>query len=110
MLTLRKVDYEDKDYDGCGNTAIAVLEIDSISIPLCTECFERLNEDINTYNNTIFCHKCSEFIMSPHGWHYGGSCKQKALQDGKVITERDAGYNYCVDCLDTCNNSISKEF
>ena len=109
MLLLRKADYEDKDYDSCGNTVIAVLEIDSISIPLCAECFKRLNEDIATYNSTIFCHKCSEFIMNKCGWRYGGSCKRKAARDNKIITEYNAGYDYWVDCLDTCDNPTPKE-
>lgn len=109
MLTLRKRDWEDKEYDSCGNTAVAVLEIDSITIPVCLECLNELNEQLNDYNNTIFCYKCSEFVMSKDGWRYGGSCKKKAAAYGKTITVKNAGYDCCVDCLDTCKDASPLE-
>lgn len=105
MLTFRKRDWDDKKYDGCGNTAIAVLEIDNITIPLCAECVDDLTEQLNEYNNTTFCYKCSEFVMSRDGWHYGGSCKRKAALCGELITSKKAGYICCVDCLDTCKDA-----
>ena len=106
MLTFRKRDWDDKDYDGCGNTAIAVLEIDNITIPLCAECVDDLTEQLNEYNNIIFCHKCSEFVMNRWGeWRHGGSCKKKAAQQGITLTENLVGYNCFVDCLDTCKDA-----
>ena len=41
--------------------------------------------------------------------NYGGSCKRKATRDNKVITQHNAGYDYCVDCLDACDNPTPKE-
>lgn len=105
MLVLRKRDWDDKEYDNCGNTAVAVLEIYNITLPLCSECVDDLTEDIREYNNTVFCHKCAEFVMSKDGWRYGGSCKKKAEQCGKTITTENAGYYCCVDCLDACKDA-----
>lgn len=105
MITFRKADWEDKDYDSCGNTAIAVLEIDSITIPLCDKCVNDLTDQIKEYHDTIFCHKCSEFVMSRSGWRYGGSCKKKAALHGETITIDNAGFDYSVDCLNTCKDA-----
>lgn len=105
MITIRKRDWDDKEYDNCGNTAIAVLEIDNITIPLCKECLNELNEELDEYNKTIFCHKCAEFVFNKWGWRYGGSCKKKAEQQGITITENNAGYDCFVDCLDTCKEA-----
>lgn len=104
MIIFRKRDWDDKEYDGCGNTAIAVLEIDNIIIPLCVECVDDLTEQLDEYNNTIFCHKCPEFVMNRWGWRYGGSCKKKATLHGKIITDENAGYECFADCLDTCKD------
>lgn len=46
--------------------------------------------------------------MSKSGWRYGGSCKKRAEKDGEIITEKDAGFNYCVDCMYTCENAKLK--
>jgi hypothetical protein len=105
MITFRKRDWDDKEYCTCGSTAAAVLEIDSITIPLCLNCVDDLADQLNEYNNTIFCYKCSEFVFNEYGWRYGGSCKKKAGQHGVVITSKNAGYNCCVDCLDTCKDA-----
>ena len=106
MVTFRKKDWDDKPYDCCGSTAIAVLEIDNITIPLCAECVNELTEQLNEYNNIIFCHKCSEFVMNRWGdWGHGGSCKKKAAEQGITLTEDLVGYDCCVDCLDTCKNA-----
>ena len=99
MITFRKRDWDDKEYDGCGSTAIAVFEIDNITIPLCAECVNDLTEQLNEYSNTIFCHKCAEFVFSSDGWRYGGSCKKKAAQQGIALTKDIVGYNCFVDCL-----------
>ena len=109
MLTFRKRDWEDKEYCTCGSTAVAVLEIDYITIPLCPECVNDLNEQLNGYNNTTFCYKCSEFVMNKWGWRYGGSCKKIAEQKGITITVENAGYDCFVDCLDTCKEAKQLE-
>ena len=99
MIEIRAANYEDKEYDKCGNTTVAVLEIDSITIPFCRTCLDELNKSLSVFNNTIFCHKCKYFIMSTSGWRYGGSCIARAEKDGKIITENNAGFDYCVDCM-----------
>ena len=109
MLTFRKRDWEDKEYCACGSTAVAVLEIDNITIPLCLNCLDDLNEQLNEYNNTTFCYKCSEFVMNRWGWRYGGSCKNEATKQGKIITNNNAGYECCVDCLGTCKDAKPME-
>ncbi len=48
-MILRDKDYSDKEYDGCGNTAIAVLEHNYITIPLCSECLKDLLSTVNDY-------------------------------------------------------------
>lgn len=105
MLTFRKYDWEDKECDSCGNITMAVLEINNITIPLCADCIKDLTDQLNAYNNTIFCYKCPDFVMNKWGWRYGGSCKKKAAQDGTVITKDNAGYYCCVDCLNTCKDA-----
>ena len=100
--------YEDEAYDNCGNTTIVTLLVDRIKIPLCRECLVELLESIEKFNNTIFCHNCDHFIMSEEGWRYGGSCKKKAELKGEVISEKDAGYKYCVDCMYTCVDATPK--
>jgi len=104
MITFRKKDFEDKDYCTCGCTAVAVLEIDNITIPLCLGCIDDLSDQLNEYNNTGFCYKCPEFVMNRWGWRYGGSCKKKAALHGKTITDENAGYECFADCLDTCKD------
>lgn len=90
MTKIRAATYEDKEYDSCGNTTIAVLEIDQITIPLCRSCLSELNESIDVFNSTIFCHQCIHFNMSSSGWHYGGRCTK---------------HNRDRDCMETCNDA-----
>ena len=33
MIEIRPVNYEDEEYDSCGNTTHAVLKVDRITIP-----------------------------------------------------------------------------
>lgn len=102
MAEIKPKYYEDEEYDICGNTTIATLSVNHIKIPLCRKCLDELLESVEKFKNTIFCHQCDHFIMSSSGWNYGGSCKKKAELDGKEITYKDAGYSYCVGCMDTC--------
>lgn len=103
MIEVRAVDWEDEEYDSCGNTTIAVLKVDRITIPLCMECLNELNESLSEFNNTTFCYQCKHFIMSHNGWRYGGSCRKD-----KDIEPKDAGYINCKDCMDTCKDAIAK--
>ena len=111
MIEIRPVNYcyEDKEYDNCGNTSISILEVNGIKIPLCEKCVKELTESLEEFNTTIFCHKCENFIMSEYGFRYGGSCKRLAELNGKKITEKDAGYLFCVNCMDTCKYAILKQ-
>ena len=65
--TNRPVDYEDEEYDTCGNTTHAVLKVNGIKIPLCGNCLQELNQSLKQLNNTTFCYKCANFIMSKWG-------------------------------------------
>lgn len=89
--------------DSCGNTTVAILNINGIKIPLCEICIKELSESLKKFNDTIFCYMCKNFIMSRSGWSYGGSC----MKDGKVEIE-DAGYVSFVSCMDTCNDAIER--
>jgi len=96
----------------CGGDSVLTLSIqDGINISLCLECVTKLTTRLETFNNTIFCYKCSNFIMSRSGWNYGGSCKRYARIDNYELTESDIGYKYYTECMDTCNepNSIKEE-
>ena len=89
MSEIRAATYEDKEYDSCGNTTIAVFEINQMTIPLCRKCLEELNDSINIFNNTVFCYQCPHFKMSSSGWHYGGRCSK---------------HNRDRDCMETCDD------
>ena len=99
--------YETDDVDACGNTTVAEMRFNSIRIPLCRDCLDSLRESLNIYDNTIFCHKCANFIMSEDGWNYGGSCL-KTLSDKTKFDPKDAGYRHCVSCMHTCRDAVSK--
>ena len=86
----------------------AVLEINGINIPLCLVRLESLIDAIRQFAATVFCYKCEHFIMSNSGWNYGGSCKYQAQEHGDIVTEKLAGYNYCVDCMHTCPHAVEK--
>ena len=94
MATIRAATYEDKEYDSCGNTTIAILEVNQTTIPLCRECLSKLINSIDVFNNTVFCYQCRHFSMSNSGWHYGGRC---------IKHDRDR------DCMETCNDANQKE-
>ena len=108
MIEFRGSSWEDKEYDSCGNTTVAVLEINSMTIPLCMDCVTELLKCVDVFNNTTFCYQCGHFVDSKSGWKYGGSCKLKALKDGEEITPKNAGFDYCVDCMNTCEDAIQQ--
>ena len=114
-ITFRAVDiYNDPSRDNCtdpfsSSTTTAIIEIGNIKIPLCRSCMESLIAQVDEFKKTVFCYKCEHFIPSHAGWEYGGSCKLDASRHGETITEKDAGYNYCTDCMSTCKDALSKE-
>ena len=92
MIEIKSVSYDDAETDLCGNTTVAILTIDKITIPLCMDCIDELSESLSKFNNTIFCYLCKHFIMNEEGWIYGGICK-------KDITSRE------VRSMDTCKDA-----
>lgn len=105
MIELIGRDEMSPECDGCGNTTIAQLNIHGIYIPLCETCVKELTEEIKKFNDTVFCYKCKHFIRSESGFNYGGSCKWKASKDGKELTDKNAGYDYITDSMDTCTHA-----
>lgn len=104
-IEIKPYTYEDgPEFDNCGNTTIALLNINNIIIPLCNECLSDINKSLEEFNNTIFCYKCKKFIMSESGWRYGGSCRKE-----KDIDIKDAGFVNCKDCMGTCKDAILKK-
>ena len=54
MIEIIPTNHEYEEYDSCGNTTIAVLKVDRITIPLCMRCLDELNESLSEFNNTTF--------------------------------------------------------
>lgn len=52
MIELRPVCYDDPRYDICGNTAHAILEVNSMQVPLCSTCLEELTGSLEKFNKT----------------------------------------------------------
>lgn len=102
MIELRPFNYNDEQYDNCGNTTHAILKVGTISIPLCDECIEDLKHCLSEYDKTIFCYKCNHFIPSMWGFSYNGSCKHRALKKLDTIEDDSIGYKYAVGSMETC--------
>ena len=92
------------DYN-CGNTAIAVLNINGVSIPLCSDCIDYLVNEVDQFKNTNFCYQCKHFGQSKSGFKYGGSCIKDAVNQGKILKEYDYEHLFCKDSMDTCNRA-----
>lgn len=106
-MEIRAIDYSiDDEYDSCGNTAVAVLTHDGIKMTLCDECLSELIRSVDCFTDIVFCRDCINFVMSRHGSRYGGSCKVKAEADNETITEANAGYDFVVDSMHTCDKGI----
>ena len=106
-MEIKAPSYDSPRLDFCGNTTMAMLEHNGLSIALCSECLESLTESLKAYNNTIFCYKCDNFIMSKSGWEYGGSCL-KNLKDKSTFDPNDAGYVKFKACVETCDDAVLK--
>jgi hypothetical protein len=113
-ITIRAPEFSDPITDKCSpvftnDRAAAILEINGLVIPLSLERINKLISEVIEFKNIIFCYKCNNFIMSKSGWNYGGSCKLAAERNGKILTEKDAGFYYCTDCTNTCPDAIPKK-
>lgn len=104
-MEIKRPDYDSNELDACGNATVAEIHYNRMRIPLCRDCLDSLRKSLEIYDNTVFCHKCTNFVMSKSGWKYGGSCL-KSLDDKTKFDPKDAGYLYCTDCMDTCNDRI----
>ena len=105
-VQFRVRNWEDQSHDNCGNTTNAVLMIDSITIPLCSECIEDLFNAIDEYRNTVYCSGCKHWIPNPYGYNYSGSCRKEAGED---IPKDMIGYKCSKDFFETCPNAERKE-
>lgn len=106
-MEIKSPDYNSNKLDACGNTTIAEVYYNSARIPLCSNCLDSLRESLKAYDDTIFCYKCANFIMSKSGWNYGGSCL-KSLNDKTDFNPNHAGYLNYKECMDTCDDAVSK--
>ena len=111
MLTIP--DQDDPIDDRCSPLfenprTVAILDINGIRIPLSMIRLENLITQVKEFDEKIFCYKCEQFIMSRSGWNYGGSCKLKGKEYNISIAEENAGYDCCVDCMDTCKEATIK--
>ena len=86
MVEIRARSYEDAEYDNCSRTAIAVLSVGSVTIPLCSECIEALSDSLREFNETVFCHKCVHYEPSRWGWRYDGKCKKTGYDAAPMDT------------------------
>jgi hypothetical protein len=53
-IKIYEPEYYDPDYDNCGKDIKAILQIDTIKIPLCEDCLDDLNEAIIDYQFSKF--------------------------------------------------------
>ena len=97
-------DYDDEEYDDCGSTAVAILKVGHIKIPLCMNCVNELQEYVNDFCRPQYCYQCKYFKRTTWGWHYGGSCCKD-----EDIADKDVGYRHCKDCMDSCRDFAEKE-
>lgn len=109
MVVFRAPTNEDKDYDDCNQNTEAVLEIGSITIPLCRECINDLIAYINIYNRTIFCKDCIYYHWDKSDKRRG-TCEHKYLQDHEIFDMHpdSYGYSYCTDFMETCSCATVK--
>ena len=99
----------DKQYDDCGTTTEAILEINSVSIPLCEECIQDLREQLAKYDATVFCKDCKYWHQSEYG-DLTGTCEYQYVQiHGKFDLTKDFGYSCCEGYMHTCKHGIRKE-
>lgn len=104
MTSIRAVEYGDQEYDACGSTTQAILDINNTKIPLCSSCVEELLESIEEFKNTIFCYQCKNWIRAKYG--NDGSCKKKLEAHGITLNSEDEAGNVCWSSwMDTCEDA-----
>lgn len=108
-IKFRSVEYKDKDIDNCGNTSVAVLEIGSISIPLCNECVVNLMRDVHRFKRTIFCKDCRYWHCNKHGVRYGGTCELKVGESFSKLSEGDFGGVCRTEFMNTCEHAAIRK-
>ena len=102
-VELKLRDWDDEEYDDCDRTAVAILKVGRVKIPLCIECVDELHKYLNDFCRPQYCYQCVHFKRSQWGWHYGGSCcKDEDVPDESVT------YKNCKYCMDSCNNFVEK--
>lgn len=111
MAIFRAPTNEDKDYDDCNQNTEAILEIGSVTIPLCRECINDIIDNINAYNKTTFCKDC--IYYHPACYCYDkriGTCEHKYLQDHETFDMHPDGYgySYCTDFMETCSHATAQ--
>lgn len=103
MIEIRTPDYNDEEYTD-GAPTYAVLNIRGIKIMLNKNDLDNLEEELKRYSKPHYCYQCKKFIMNKYGeWKIGGSCCKN-----KSISQEQAGYENCVDCMNTCSDFEEK--
>ena len=102
-IEIKVRDWDDEEYDDCGSTAVAILKVGHIKIPLCMDCVNELQEYINDFCRPQYCYQC-KYFKSRLSWKYGGSCCKD-----EYIRDVDIGFRNCRDCMDSCKDFIKKE-
>ena len=51
MIEIEEPGWDAPEQDNCGSMTYAVLKIDSISIPLCSDCLKDLEQSLNEYKS-----------------------------------------------------------
>lgn len=108
MIEFREPQPYDEKIDCCNNQVVAILQINSITIPLCMDCYESLVEGITEYKNKIFCKDCKYYIRNNNGSIYPGSCIKQAEEYNYKLEEYDIGFRYQTYNFDTCKNALKK--
>ena len=112
-IELRSLTYEDKEYDACGKSTIAVLELgNSITIPLCEECLNELYNSVEDFKSKTFCRTCKHWYQSKNGMKYGGTCAIKLLNNQNKhiedISKEEYGEIESTGFYYTCDNAEKK--
>ena len=107
-MEIKAPDYKSPDLDSCGNTVIAEIHYNGMRIPLCEDCLNSLRESLKSYDETIFCYKCADFIMSNDGWNYGGTCL-RSIEDRESFDPKNAGYVEYTYCMGSCEHAVKKD-
>lgn len=99
MIEIKVPEYYDEEYTD-GMPTYAVLNINGIKITLNKNDLDDLEEEVKRYTKPHYCYQCKKFIMNKwREWRHGGSC----CKDGPISIEK-AGYDMCVDCMNSCKD------